>query len=304
MKDDYWESSKKEYFNIIFHGPAVDNHEIDAEDLATSLMGISNVIDEAHKTLFDSKYSEIYLKVSGDLKPGSFLVSLVLFLTSTNFEALTNLLSLLGFSGLDANSLIQLIRKSEGNKISNKTKISGDQYNVTFENCTFNPNLNEDSIRLLENKKIRKSLNTITKVLNNNGIIEIEFKDQDGESEFIRKEDVEYFKLPEEELEDEKIDEDIFIITRPDFKGRKKGWRFSFGYVDELATDFAVTILDEDFLHGVKNGNIPISQDTKIRAQYRKSIVELEKLSVRYEIIKVLEVGQVKRKYKDLSDFS
>lgn len=302
MSEKDWKESKLENFKVVFHGVATKDHEIEADDLAISLLGISEVIEESHKELYDTQYSEVYTKVKADFQQSSFLVSLVLILTSTDFTALANLTSLLGFCGYDAGSLLQLIKKTKGGKILNKTKISGDQYNVTFKECSFT--LNENQIRLLESKKIKKATHTITKAFDNPDISEIEFRGEKGESEHIYREERVFFEEPEEEVEDEKIDTDVFLVTRPDFRGRQKGWRFSEGIIEGEMRDFSVTILDEPFLRSVKTGSIPISQGTKIRAQYRKTIVEIENLTTRYEILKVLEVGQVSRKLKDLSDFT
>jgi hypothetical protein len=306
MTDGDWRESKIENFKVVFHGAAVDKHEIDADDLATSLMGISEVIEESHKLLYNQRYSEVYIKVKSDFQPSSFLVALALILTSTDFTALANLTSLIGFCGFDVNSLLQLIRKTKGNKIVNKTKISGDQFNVKFEGCEFNLQLNENQIKLLESKKIRKGLHTITKAFDNKGISDIEFKDECGEPEHIYRDEIDIFKAPQEDIEDEKTDTDIFLVTRPDLLGRKKGWRFSEGFAEGSyeIKDFPVTILDEKFLDDVKKGHVIITQGTKIRAQYKKTIVELENLTKRYEILKVIEVGQVKRKFKELSDFT
>jgi hypothetical protein len=161
----------------------------------------------------------------------------------------------------------------------------------------------------LKNKKILKGLNYLTQTFDNPGIAEIKFESEGKLPESIKREDREYFKSPESELEEEKLDTDIFLITRPDFRGRRKGWRFSFGHSDERLSqinrenDFPVTILDDDFLRRVRREQIVISQGTKIIAQYRKTVNELERLTVHWEILKVIKIESDESRNRELSDF-
>ncbi len=306
MAANSWSKSKVEIFNVTFQGDAVKNFEIDANDLATSLMGITEVIEEANKIIYGEEFSEAYVKVKSDFKPGSFWVTLALVLTSTNFESVINLISLLGFCGVDLNSLIQFVKRTKGRKIINETKISGDQYQITVENGSQIFLINEATLKLAKNKKIRKGMSTLVKAFENPGISEIQFSSQDNpEIETIRREDAEFFKAPEKEIEDEKTDVDIFLITRPDFRGRQKGWRCSFGYTDddEIVHDFPVTITDKEFLDKVRRGQIIISQGTKIKAKYKKTISELEKLSVSWEIMEVISIEPLNRRDADLLQF-
>lgn len=301
-----WNKSKVEIFNVTFQGDAVKNFEIDANDLATSLIGITEVIEEANKILYGEEFSEAYVKVKSDFKPGSFWVTLALILTSTNFESVINLISLLGFCGVDLNSLIQFIKRTKGRKIANETKISGDQYQITVEGGAQLFLLNESTLKLAKSKKIRKGMSTLVRAFENPGISEIQFSGQcNQEIETISREEADFFKAPEKEIEDEKIDVDFFLITRPDFRGRQKGWRCSFGHSDEEETvhDFPVTITDKDFLERVRREQVIISQGTKIKAKYKKTICELEKLSVHWDIIKVISIEPLKKRDTDLSKF-
>jgi len=306
MQFDGWRKSKIEMFNVTFLGEAVKNYEIDANDLATSLIGISEVIEEANRILYGEQYSEAYIKVKSDFKPGSFWVTLALIITSTNFEGIANLVSILGFCGFDIHSLIQFFKSTKGNKIVDAIKVSGDQYHITVENGGQVLFVNEMTLKLAKSKKIRKGMNTLVKVFENPGISEIQFSGVDeNEVESIYRDEAEYFRAPEKEIEEEKKDEDIFLITRPDFRGRQKGWRCSFGYTEEEenTSDFPVTITDRDFLDNVKRGQIIISQGTKIRAKYKKTICELERLSIRWEIIEVLNIEPLQKRDSDLSQF-
>jgi hypothetical protein len=108
-----WVRTDTYSFNVIFEGDAVKNYEIDANDLAVSLSGISDVIKEANKEINGVDCSRARIVVKSDFKPGSFLVDLALLLTSTNIQAVINILEILGFFGLTAGSLIQIIKMTK-----------------------------------------------------------------------------------------------------------------------------------------------------------------------------------------------
>ena len=199
MSEVGWTKSKTDTFHVTFLGDAVKEHDIDANDLATSLMGISEVIEQSNKILFGETYSEVYIKVKGDFKPGSFWITMAVILTSTNFEAVVNLLSVLGFCGFDIGSLIQAFKKTKGGKIVHKEKISGDQYHVQVNNGgTLNSfTFNAGTVNLLEDKKIQKGMNQIARVFQNQGISEIQFSGVNGDTplESISRGEAGYFRV-------------------------------------------------------------------------------------------------------------
>ena len=61
----------KEYFQVIYDGPALESNEMDVRDLAPALLAISDVLDEANKIVFGDK-TQVQVNVKGSFKTGSF----------------------------------------------------------------------------------------------------------------------------------------------------------------------------------------------------------------------------------------
>ena len=150
--------------------------------------------------------------------------------------------------------------------------------------------------------------------LDENGISEIKFVSKNFEPEIISKDERIFFKYPDAELLDEKVDIDYLLVTQSNFSGNNKGWRFSFGESsnENNIGDFPATISDSEFLTKVRLKKYLIQQGTVIKARYRKKVLKIERLSVNWEIIEVLEVrppkefdvGTHSSIYKTIYDFN
>lgn len=94
-------------FAIKYNGKAVESNEMDANELATSLLGLSNAIEDANSILNNSDL-KIFVKVRASFRPGSFIVDIASFFTpsvvqaffdSGNIATVANVTQILGFVG-------------------------------------------------------------------------------------------------------------------------------------------------------------------------------------------------------------
>ena len=71
VNNERWSKSELVGFTIKFNGEATKSNEIDADELATSLLGLSAVLEESN-TILNGSYSQMLVKVRGSFTPGSF----------------------------------------------------------------------------------------------------------------------------------------------------------------------------------------------------------------------------------------
>ena len=306
MNNEKWGKSELVEFTVKYNGKAVESNEMDIDELATSLLGISAVLEEAN-TIIHGSYSTMFVKVRSSFKSGSFIVDIASFFTSDGITALVNITSLIGFIGLGggAGTLIWLFKRTKGKKILTKKQIQGDNYEITVENSDSPTIINGDVLVLYENASVREALRKVTYPLNNKGISDITFLKNGKECEKISRDEREYFTLLDKESIDTKEDIDDFLITQSNFEGKQTGWRVSFGdsaLSDKKSNDFPVKILDEDFLQKVKEQKIIISNEgTIIKARYKKTTQKLERLNVSWEVLEILKIDHMHGKHTDIN---
>jgi len=301
MNNEKWSKSDFVEFTVKFDGEAVESNEMDAEELATSLLGISAVLEESN-TILNGEYSKMLVKVRSSFRPVSFIVDIATFFTSDGLTAMANIASLIGFIG-GASTLIFFSRGTKGKKILTKNRIQGNNYEVTVENSDSPIIINGDVLALYENASVREALKKVTYPLSNKGISDITFLKNEKECEKISRDEREYFTLLDKESIDTKEDIDTFLITQSNFEGKQTGWRVSFGdsaLSDKKSNDFPVKILDEDFLQKVKEQKIIISNEgTIITARYKKTTQKLERLNVSWEVLEILKFDHILGKHTD-----
>lgn len=308
MEGSKWQYSETSDFHVVFDGEAVKNHLIEVDALANTIIGVSNVLKESNRVNNGDTHSKISVKVKANFKESSFLVELALFMTSTNIDAVTNIATLIGFCGFYPGSLIQLYKKFNGEKIVERHELSDNEYTVTLNNCSNPVVINGPIIvsDLYKDHRVRKSMGQVVDVFQNKGIEKLKFSNNEREPEIISSTEAVYFEAPEYNAIEEKIDVDYFLVTRPDFEGRKTGWRFSFGITNDIhnrTSDFPARVLDEKFLNDVKLLRTLVPQRTIIKAKYRKLTHKIENLRVQWEILEVIDVGLSKTVNRSLSDF-
>lgn len=308
-------------YEIKNNGKDIELHEMDANELATSLLGISNLLEEANSTLnvCDSK---LYIKVRGSFRPGSFIVDIASFY-STDFiqtvfnsgneiGVITNVLVTVGIvSGAGkgiVNTLIGLCRLTKGKKILTKKSVGNDNSEIYVEGCNSPIIANNLVINLYEDKRTRQELERAVSPLNNEKILDITFIADGKEQEKILREERDSFSYTNTETIEENEDISHFYITQANFDGKKTGWRLSFGdssISQNKSNDFAVKILDEKFLKNILTKKVIISNDGTaiIKARYKRTTHVSEKLITNWEILEVLETVNSPPKNSKLDDF-
>lgn len=324
MEDHELKKSELIEFAIKFNGKAVELNEMDANELATSLLGLSNTIEEANSILNGSD-SRIFVKVHGSFRPGSFIVDIASFLSpniiQTVFDSGTiattaNVTQILGFVGSFAcgasvvahRTLIRLYKQTKGKKILTKKSLDADNCEITVEGGDSPITVNVNIVKLYESKKIQQALENVVSPLENEDMSDITFLMDGKEQEQILREERSYFHHTDTDIIEEKEYTDYFLITQCNFEGKQTGWRLSFGDSSQSKNksyDFPVKILDENFLHKVLRREIIISNEgtVVIEARYRKITHRAEKLTVSWEILEVLNTDPPKHENKKLDQF-
>jgi len=161
-------------FAVKFSGKAVESNEMDANEVATSLLGLSNAIETANSILNDSD-SKISVKVRGSFRPGSFIIDIASFFSphfiqavfnSGNIETISNVTNILGFVGAGAygvgavtyRTLIWFYKQTKGKKILTKKSLDGDNCEITVEGRDSPITVNVNIVKLYESKKNTTSI--------------------------------------------------------------------------------------------------------------------------------------------------
>ncbi len=318
------EDSKKSElidFSVKYNGKAVESNEMDANAVATSLLGLSNAIETANSIL-NSSDTKISIKVRGSFRPGSFIIDITSFyniphliqtvFNSGNIGTIADVTAILGFvvackRGADKSdadksdnnvkkdknqTLIWLYKQTKGKKILTKKSLDVDNCEITVEGCDNPIVVNVNIVKLYENKKMQQAFANVVSPLEDEEMSDITFLVDRKEQEKILREERSYFHLIDTDIIDEKEDIDSFLITQSNFEGKQNGWRLSFvdsPRIKNKPDDFPVKILDENFLYKVLRKEIIISSvGTIMEARYRMITHKNERLTASYEIIEIL----------------
>lgn len=295
---------EKESLIIAYDGPALENHEIDIEELALSLTGMANLLKQAGSIVNANQNTKISVKVRS-LSSGSFEIHLIaeqvsqfLALIGTNpqITGLATILSLLGFTGI---GLIQFILKLKNNKIEKAQENGSGDIEVTYteNNTTNHITINKNVYIFYNDSEIRNAFVKILNPLNNVGIDSFEIRDnKKNVKEKIDKDDVKYFDItPQNELLDENILDMWLSFINISFRDGNK-WKFSNG-----DSEFYATMEDQDFIASVNNNSMRFSKNDTLKATVKISQHLTENgIKTSYSIIKILEYKSVAQLRLDL----
>lgn len=295
---------KKEYFQIIYDGPALQNNEMDVRDLAPALLAISDVLDEANKITYGDK-TEVQVNVRGSFKTGSFGIDFSVvqkgiegftsLFNSDQASAAANLLQILGFIGIPAGGigLIGLLLKLRNRKIKKVTKKGENKtiIEVEDEKIETHPKV----LALFSNVNIRTNLQKIiTEPLSREGIENFTIK-KDNEVNTIKSEEKDYFKLsdiPDEPLKDQVREVYLKALSVVFVEGNK--WKFSDG-----TNEFFATVKDEKFVKDVQGNKISFTKDDTFNVKLReKQWITDTGLKTEHEIEKVISHRSVAKQIK------
>lgn len=283
---------QKEYFQVIYDGPALVSNEMDVRDLAPALLAISDVLDEANKIIYGDK-TQIQVNVKGSFKTGSFgfelaiaqlpIDNLVSLFDSDQANAAANLLQILGFI-VPSGGLIGLLLWLKNRKI--KTITNEDDSKTVIEVEDEKYETNPKVIALFSNVRVRTSIQkVITEPLSKEGVDTFTVKRED-ETTTIKAEEKDYFKLseiPDELLKDQVREVYLKPLAVSFVEGNK--WKFSDGNVE-----FFATITDEEFIKKVQDSKDAFSKDDLFKVSLReKQWIADTGIKSDYEIEKVID---------------
>lgn len=257
-------------FRIIYDGPALDTHEMDVRDLAPALLSLSDVLEEAGRTIYGDK-TLISVRVNASFRAGSFGIDLIAssssllkqaidFLSGESVTAAANLIALLGLCPGPrekiTKGLIQLVKwigprkiKKIHNLPDRKIKVFVDDEDEIFDQAV---------IDLYRNISLRNSLQeVISTPLERDGINSFASTVDEGKTfVIVEKHEAPFFKVErraESIISESTVEKALQIIKISFNKGTK--WRFSDG-----ASSFLADIKDQKFLDDIDNSKLNFSK--------------------------------------------
>lgn len=288
-------------FSLIFEGPAVENGEIDVQDLAPSLMALGELLQAANAEL-NGERARVAVKLRATRK-GSFEVDLSV-VQSLAAQAATLLDSLAGHKDgiAAANELADVILKVGGAVIGtgggllallkwlrgrkpDKIEPRAGEVHVHLGDTVFVTN--SQTILLAENRIVREQARKVVAVLEKEGIDRIATRQDGPEKLTIERAEVSYFDIPdgtEETLEDSEREMWLQIDSLSFKEGNK--WRLTDG-----GEPFFASVEDVDFLNKIAKGEVSFSKadDLHCLVHERQSRTSKGQLRKDRTIMRVIE---------------
>jgi len=276
-------------FTVRYCGPGVESGTINARDLATSLRGLSDAVEEAGAVVTHGE-ARIELHVRAGQRMGSFEIDLQLvqsmldqfvdLFTSDHVIALSTLLGLLGISGF---GVLQLLKRAKGRKPkhvleveeTHRVRLTYDDEEIEVDSSVWN---------LSGRHRVQSGLAQLVSPLSPGIVDSISLKSKNTDPVTIEGNERPYFEAKHEH-EEERVTESERVVELVDvsFKEGNK-WR-----VSEGGSPFFVTIVDEEFYEGVKAGVERFSANDHLRVLLRtRQWMEDGDLKAKFEIVKIL----------------
>lgn len=279
----------KEIFHVVYDGDAFKENEMNAKSLASALIAIAEIFEEADKTLNHGRTkSEINIRAS--FKTGSFQIDFTNvqswlqkageLLIADNVNAVVNGAAIIGIVG----SCIKLITFLGKKTIAKIQPLDNKNIQIYRDDEKY-IEVEKRVLELYNNLKIRQNLNeAIAKPLQQEGCSEFAIIFNNKISERVTKEEAEYFITPEinsEELSSKEY-EHIFSIVSCVFKKDNK-WRLFDGN-----NEINAVISDNSFLNDIENGDISFSKGDRLFCRVKTTQFETASgLKNEYEILEI-----------------
>jgi hypothetical protein len=259
------------HFRVIYDGPAVEDGEMEIGQLAPSLLALGKLV-EALDVIATGETGRVRVMVRADPKPGSFDIGLSLdfiqsvktWLLSSDVQAVSSLLSLLGLSGgTIAVGLIQAVRWLNKRHVEKKVTLADG--NVRLEISGGNNIIVLPAVaRAIDDMTVRQQLERFTEPLRQEGVSAIRFKEGDDHQEQITTADAPAFTASHGgEPTSQATFQATYQIKRLYFERGKK-WRLSNGAQTILAQ-----IEDEAFWKRIEAAEIAFSADDYLVCEVR-----------------------------------
>ena len=259
------------HFRVIYDGPAVEDGEMEIGQLAPSLLALGKLV-ETLDTIATGESGRVRVMVRADPKPGSFDIGLSLdfihsvktWLLSSDVQAVSTLVTLLGLSGSGvAVGLIQAVRWLNKRQVEKKVTLADG--NVRLE-----VNKGGDIIvlpavaRAIDDVTVRQQLERFTEPLRQEGVNTIRFKSGEDVQEQITTADAPSFTASHGgEPTSQATFQATYQIKRLYFERGKK-WRLSNG-----AQTILTQIEDEAFWKRIEAAEVAFSADDYLVCEVR-----------------------------------
>lgn len=184
-----------EHFRVVYNGPAVEDGEMDVSQLASSLLALGKLIENAD-AIRTGEPGRVKVRVKSDVRRGSFDVGIALHWTESLADAAlawaktpegAGTLALLGITGFTikgvavtgGKGVIQAVRWLRGRRVArqiiledgNTTLIADDGEELL---------VNSNVARMVEDPAIRQPLEKFTDPLRDDGVEEVRFEELSG----------------------------------------------------------------------------------------------------------------------------
>jgi hypothetical protein len=295
-------SDETVHFQVTYDGLALDAHEMDINDLAPSLLALSDLIKQANKVLNSQTNASVAVKIKGSFQAGSFGLEVGVHQSALDFFNLfnqplvtgaLNLLTLLGFVGVGGKGLLEVLKWLKNRPIQHVEKI--DDKTIVLHVKDDSLPISHPVLQLLVNMEIRKSVEKLLAPLRVQGISTFYTQFKQTQAITIDHSELAYFEaplLPEEVIEDFESVTTLQIVNVAFQESGK--WRFTDG-----AGSFYAVVKDGLFIERVQNSTENFAKDDLLKVRLRRIQYETETgIKTDHEILEVLEHRRIGQQLK------
>ncbi|PAW77511.1 MAG: hypothetical protein B9S32_10970 [Verrucomicrobia bacterium Tous-C9LFEB] len=243
-------------FTVVYDGAAIEDGTIDARQLAPTILGLADLIDETTPLATDNT-ANISLRVRSGFERGSFHIlyeiavqtgnGFISLFNSAEIQSFNSFLSLLGISG--TLGLFQLIKKAKSRNASVVEIEHTEKVRITFDGDA--PlDIDKKVWKLFTNPRARKAVEEIIRPLLHQGINQFKIRRKGQNTLEVNSDEAKHFIAPSthENEHINRINQRV-VVQSPSFKEGNK-WKVFNG-----ANSIFVTILDRTFNAKVQSGS-------------------------------------------------
>ncbi len=265
----------EEHFRVIYDGAAVDDGEMDAAQLASSLLALANLLKTADG-ITTGEHDRLSVRVRADVRRGSFDVGMavhwkdaVLAWAMTPAGGAT--LSVLGFLGFTLKDLvkaggsgvIQVVRWLRSRRIASRTRNGDGSVTIVAEDGE-ELVVDQQVARLADDAGVRQTLERFTEPLREDGIELIRIEPSKGEGETITADEADYFRAVSGSAPTSSSEFDATYQIKRLFFERGRKWRLSNG-----AQTIQAEIVDAEFWAGVDASDLSFAKEDYLVCRVR-----------------------------------